>query len=218
MTLLLLVRHGHTPTAGKVLTGWERGVHLTERGRAQAEALVPRLEGIGVDAIYSSPLERCRETAAPLARTRALEVRARRGLIEVGYGDWTGRSIRQLARTKLWRSVQHTPSAVRFPGGESLREVQARAVDAVRDIARQHPNGTAVVVTHADVVRLVLADLAGVHLDLYQRWIVEPCSVSAVALHDGAPRIVKVNDTGDLSSLVPPALPRRSPRRPKVAG
>ncbi len=212
MTLLLLVRHGHTPTAGKVLTGWERGVHLTERGREQAEALVERLAPLPVDAIYASPLERCRETAAPLARARGLPVVPVRELIEVGYGDWTGRSIRQLARTKLWRSVQHTPSAVRFPGGESLHEVQARSVDAVRRIASDHPNGTVVVITHADVVRLVLADLAGVHLDLYQRWAVEPASISAVALHDGHPRLLKVNDTGSLASLAPPARPARRTR------
>lgn len=217
MTLLLLVRHGHTPTAGKVLTGWEEGVHLTERGREQAEDLVRRLEDLPVRAIYSSPLERCLETAAPLARARGLEVEVRRELIEVGYGEWTGRSIRQLARTKLWRSVQHTPSAVRFPGGESLHEVQARATDAVRRVAEAHPNDTVAVVTHADVVRLVLADLAGVHLDLYQRWSVEPASVSAVALHDGSPRILKVNDTGGLASLAPGPRPPGRPRG-KVAG
>lgn len=218
MTLLLLVRHGHTPTAGKVLTGWAKGVHLTERGYEQAAALAERLVEVPIAAIYSSPLERCRETAAPLARLRGLDVRTRRDLIEVGYGEWTGRSIKQLARTKLWRSVQGTPSAVRFPGGESLREVQARAVEAIRAIAVEHPSDAVVVVTHADVVRLVLADMAGVHLDLYQRLAVEPCSVSAVVLHDGmAPRILKLNDTGDLGALAPP--PARRPRRPpKVEG
>ena len=215
MTLLLLIRHGHTPTAGKVLTGWERGIHLTERGREQAEALVRRLDGIPIAAVYSSPLERCRETAAPLARHRGLPIQARRDLIEVGYGDWTGRSIRQLARTKLWRSVQHTPSAVRFPGGESLQEVQARAMDELRRMAEAHPDATVAVVTHADVVRLALAQFAGIHLDLYQRLAVEPASVSTVALSDGLPRIVKVNDTGDLSSLVP--APRPATRR-KVRG
>jgi len=216
MTLLLLIRHGHTPTAGKILTGWERGIHLTERGREQAESLAGRLDGIPIAAIYSSPLERCRETAAPLARERGLTVRARRDLIEVGYGDWTGRSIRQLARTKLWRSVQHTPSAVRFPGGESLQEVQTRAADGIRRIADAHPDATVAVVTHADVVRLALAQFAGVHLDLYQRLSVEPASVSAVTLSGGSPRILKVNDTGDLSSLSPPG-PGTGTRR-KVRG
>ena len=220
MTLLLLVRHGHTPTAGKILTGWSRGVHLTERGREQARALAERLDGVPVQAIYSSPLERCRETAAPLARARGLEVRTRRDLLEVDYGEWTGRSIRQLERTKLWGSVQRSPSSVRFPGGETLRGVQARSVDAVRAIAEEHLGGTVVIVTHADVVRLLLADLAGMHLDLYQRLAVEPGSVSAVTLHDGHTRILKVNDTGDLSSLAlaPPSGKRTPRRRPKVAG
>lgn len=212
MTLLLLVRHGHTDVAGKVLTGQTAGVHLTERGREQARALAERLEGLPVDAIYSSPLERCRETAAPLARARGLPVRIRRDLIEPDFGEWTGRSIRQLARTKLWRSVQHTPSSFRFPGGESLRGVQARSIDAIRAIGTDHPDGTVVVVTHADVVRMVLADLAGLHLDLYQRLSVEPGSISAVALSDGHARILKVSDTGDLSALAPPP-PRRARAR-----
>jgi probable phosphoglycerate mutase len=214
VTLLLLVRHGHTPVAGKVLTGWTRGVHLTERGREQARALVTRLDGVPVEAIYSSPLERCRETATPLARARGLRVRARRDLLEVDYGEWTGRSIARLARTKAWRSVQQAPSSFRFPGGESLRGVQTRSVEAVRAIAAAHPDGVVVIVSHADVVRLVLADLAGMHLDLYQRLTVEPGSVSAVVLHDGRTRLLKVNDTGDLSSMVP----TRRPRRGKVTG
>ncbi len=204
MTLVLLIRHGDTPTAGKILTGWTRGIHLSERGRAQAEALVGRLEGLPLEAIYSSPLERCRETAAPLAKARGLPVRLRRDLLEVNYGEWSGRSIRQLARTKAWRAVQRTPSAVRFPGGESLPQVQARAVDAVRDVARVHEGGVVAVVTHADVVRLALAGLLGLPLDLYQRLAVNPCSISAVALGDAEVRVLRVNDTGELSSLVPP--------------
>jgi probable phosphomutase (TIGR03848 family) len=214
MTLLLLIRHGHTPTAGKVLTGWERGVHLTEAGRAQADSLVGRLEGVPLAAIYSSPLERCRETAAPLAASRGLAVRARRGLIETGYGEWTGRSIRQLKRTALWRTLQRSPSAVRFPGGESLRDVQARGVDAALAIAAEHPGKTVALVTHADVVRLILAHFAGMHPDLFERLTVEPGSISAVALGgDGAVRVVKVNDTGGLRSLAPPPAERRPSRR-----
>lgn len=213
MTLVLLIRHGHTPTAGRILTGWARGVHLSERGRAQAEALVRRLEGVPIDAVYSSPLERCRETAAPLARARGLPVRTRRDLLEVNYGEWSGRSIRQLARTRTWRAVQRTPSAVRFPGGETLPEVQARAIDAVRDIAQAHPEGIVAVVTHADVVRLALAGLLGLPLDLYQRLTVDPGSVSAVAFHDAEVRALRVNDTGDLAQLVPPPPRRRGRRR-----
>ncbi|MGE5461483.1 MAG: MSMEG_4193 family putative phosphomutase [Solirubrobacterales bacterium] len=217
MTLVLLVRHADTPVAGKVLTGWSRGVHLNERGLEQARGLVERLEPVPIAAVYSSPLERCCETAAPLARARGLEVRVRRALLEVDYGEWTNRSIRQLARTKRWQAVQRTPSSFRFPGGESLRGVQARAVDAVRAIAEEHPNDAVMIVSHADVVRLVLAELAGIHLDLYQRLAVAPASVSAVALGDGQTRVLTVNDTGSLASLAPPAPVRRR-RSPKMAG
>jgi len=213
MTVLLLVRHGQTPTAGKTLTGWQRGVHLTDRGREQADALVARLEGVPVAAIYSSPLERCRETAAPLAAARGLPVRVRRGLIETGYGDWTGRSIAQLRRTRLWRTLQRSPSAIRFPAGESLRDVQTRAVDETLAIAADHPNDVVVIVTHADVVRLALAHFAGMHVDLFERLAVEPGSVSAVAVHDGLARIVKVNDTGDLLGLRPPRRARSRSRK-----
>ena len=213
MTVLLLVRHGQTPTAGKTLTGWQRGVHLTDRGREQADALVARLEGVPVAAIYSSPLERCRETAAPLAAARGLPVRVRRGLIETGYGDWTGRSIAQLRRTRLWRTLQRSPSAIRFPAGESLRDVQTRAVDETLAIAADHPNDVVVIVTHADVVRLALAHFAGMHVDLFERLTVEPGSVSAVAVHDGLARIVKVNDTGDLLGLRPPRRARSRSRK-----
>lgn len=213
MTLVLLIRHGHTPTAGRILTGWARGVHLSERGRAEAEDLVRRLEGVPLEAIYSSPLERCRETAAPLAKARGLPVRVRRDLLEVNYGEWSGRSIRQLARTRAWRAVQRTPSAVRFPGGETLPEVQARAIDAVRDITQAHPDGVVAVVTHADVVRLALAGLLGLPLDLYQRLAVDPGSVSAVAFADAEVRALRVNDTGDLARLVPPPPRRRGRRR-----
>ncbi len=201
MATLLLVRHGRTDAAGKRLTGWAPGVHLNEDGRRQAERLVERLDGIRVDAIYSSPLERCRETAAPLAKARRLSVHVRRSLIETGYGDWTGRSIAQVRKTKLWRTVERVPSAMRFPGGESLLEVQARAVDEVNRIAQDHPKGVVVVLSHADPIRLVIAHVAGAHLDHLHRLVVDPGSISVVALGDGMPRLLKVNDTGDLAVL-----------------
>jgi broad specificity phosphatase PhoE len=156
---------------------------------------------VTIDAIVSSPLERCRETAAPLARARRVAVRIRRAWIEVGYGDWTGRSISQLRRTKLWRTVMHAPSNVRFPGGESLLEVQARAVQAALDVAGEHPRGTVAVVSHADVIRLLVAHVAGTHPDHLQRWSVDTGSISAVSLSDGVPRLLAVNDTGDLAFL-----------------
>jgi len=210
MTTLVLIRHGHTDTAGRRLTGWTSGVHLNARGREEAERLVERLDGIRLDAIVSSPLERCRETAAPLAKMRRVAVRIRRAWIETGYGEWTGRSISQLRRTRLWRTVMQAPSNARFPGGESLLEVQARAVDAALDLAREHPRGTVAVVSHADVIRLLLAHVAGAHPDHLHRWWVDTGSISAVSFSDEAPRLLTVNDTGDLAVL-------RS-RRTKVGG
>jgi probable phosphoglycerate mutase len=217
MTLLLLVRHGHTDAAGRRLTGWSPGVHLNERGREEAEALVGRLGELAIDAIYSSPLERCRETATPLATARRLSVRIRKGLIETGYGDWTGRTISQLRRTKLWRTVERTPSAVRFPGGESLIEVQARTVEEVRRIAADHPTGIVVVVSHADPIRLFIAHVGGAHVDHLHRFVVDTASVSAVSLDDGAGRLLKVNDTGGLAGLGKRKAERR-PRSAKVRG
>ena len=201
MTTLLLVRHGHTDAAGKRLTGRAPGVHLNELGRRQAERLVERLEGVRIDAIVSSPLERCRETAAPLAKARGRAVDVGRAWIEVGYGEWTGRSISQLRRTKLWRRVMFAPSNVRFPGGESLLEVQARAVDASFDIAARHARGTVLVVSHADVIRLLVAHLAGMHVDHLQRLSIDTASITAVSISDGFPRLLTVNDSDDLAVL-----------------
>jgi probable phosphomutase (TIGR03848 family) len=203
MTVLLLIRHANTDAAGKRLTGWSQGVHLNARGREEAERLADRLEGIPVDAIYSSPLERCRETIAPLARRRGLPVAGCRGLLEVDYGDWTGRTISQLRRTKLWRSVQQAPSTVRFPNGESFLEVQARAAAELGLIAAANPSGTVAVVTHADVVRLLIAHHAGMHTDHVQRLVVDPASVTVVAVAEGVTRLLKVNDTGGLEALRP---------------
>jgi probable phosphoglycerate mutase len=203
MTVLLLIRHAHTDAAGKRLTGWARGVRLNERGRAEATALAERLAGVPIRAIYSSPLERCRETSAPLARALGVSVSARRSLLEVDYGEWTGRTIAGLRRTAAWRRVLQAPSRVRFPGGESLVEVQARAVAEAERIAQDHPRDVVAVVTHADVVRLLLAHFAGMPLDGFQRLVAEPASVSVLALDDGAARVLKVNDTGSLDALRP---------------
>ncbi|MDP9296460.1 MAG: histidine phosphatase family protein [Actinomycetota bacterium] len=213
MSLLLLIRHALTESTGKRLTGWTPGVHLSASGREQAEELGRRLTGFPLHAIYSSPLERCRETARPVSRAAGLKVVVRPDLGEVRFGAWTGRSLSQLRRTKLWSVVQSTPSRARFPDGESVLEVQDRAVRAVEHIAAEHPKGMVAVFSHADVIKLVLATLSGTHTDLFQRLSVSPASVSAVALGDGAPRILRVNDTGDLRELAPP-----KPGRAKVRG
>ncbi|MDP9341382.1 MAG: MSMEG_4193 family putative phosphomutase [Actinomycetota bacterium] len=211
MPILLLVRHALTDATGKRLSGWTPDVHLSERGREQAQELVERLAPVRISALYSSPLERCRETAEPLATARRLEVRETEDIGEVRYGDWTGRTLAQLSRTKLWRSVQSTPSAVRFPGGETLLEVQQRAVRQAATIAAAHPKSVVALVSHGDVIRLLLAHYAGMHVDLFQRLVVSPASVSVVAAGEGVPRILRMNDTGGLRDLAPPRKP--PPRR-----
>jgi probable phosphomutase (TIGR03848 family) len=210
MALLLLVRHALTDATGSRLSGNTPGVHLSERGRAQADHLARRLASIPVTSLFSSPLERCLETAAAIADGRGLEVHRLPALVEVGYGRWTGRPLAQLARTTLWKQVQGSPSSVRFPEGETLREVQERAVAALHELAARRPHGTVVAVTHADVIRLVLAHFAGVHLDLFQRLIVSPASVSAVVLGDRIPRVLRMNDTGTLEDLVSMRRRRRA--------
>jgi probable phosphoglycerate mutase len=212
MTLLFLVRHGLTADTGKRLTGWKPGIHLSDRGREQAEQVADRLARARLRAIYASPIERCLETAAPLARLTRLPVGTLQELGEVRYGRWTDRPIKQLVRTRLWRVVQQTPSHVRFPDGESLREVQVRAVDAIERIVGAHPRARVAVVTHADVIRLLLAHFAGVHLDLFQRLMVDPASISIVAAGEGTPRIVRVNDTGPIDDPDPRPMHEREVR------
>ncbi|HEX2425023.1 MAG TPA: MSMEG_4193 family putative phosphomutase [Actinomycetota bacterium] len=227
MTVLLLVRHGMTSVTGSKLTGWAPGFHLSEEGRVQAERVGERLVELPLRAIYCSPLERCRETAEPLARRTRLSVRVRPRLGEVRYGDWTGRSLAQLRRTKLWRRVQLTPSNVRFPGGESFLEVQERAVDEVLRISESHPDAAVAAVSHADVIKLVLAHFAGMHQDAFQRLVVDPGSVSVLSIADGFARVVTMNNTGDLAHLVPrtgraraakPAVHRGRPSGRQVRG
>ena len=210
MTLLLLVRHAVTDATGKRLTGQLPGFHLSEEGRAQAARVAERLAALPIGAVYASPLERCVETAEPLAVARDLPVQRLPELVDVGYGRWSGRPLAGLYRTKLWRQLVHSPSAIRFPGGETLPEVQRRALDALEAIAARHPRRIIAVFTHADVVRLAVAHYAGIHIDHFQRIVVSPGSVSAIALGERVPRVVRLNDTGTLTDLVPRARPRRS--------
>ncbi len=200
--ILLLIRHALTGQTGKRLYGRTPGVHLSARGRAQAERLAEHLAPVRLQALYSSPMERCVETAREIARGRRLRVRILRDLDEVDYGRWAGRSFKALAGTRLWRRLRWAPSSARFPDGETLREVQHRAVDALEGVAERHPRGAVALVTHGDVVRLALAHYAGIPIDLFQRLEVAAASVSAVALPgDGPPRILRMNDTGALDDL-----------------
>jgi probable phosphomutase (TIGR03848 family) len=201
MTLLLLVRHALTEATGRRLSGSTPGIHLSEQGRMQAKELAERMAPLRLSAVYASPLERCVETAESIAGPRSLVVERMSALEEVAYGAWTGKSFAQLTRTTLWKKVQLAPSSVRFPGGETLTEAQVRMVTALEALAITHPKATVAVVSHADLIRLSLAHYAGIHLDLFQRIIVSPASVSAILLGDRIPRILRMNDTGSLSDL-----------------
>ena len=186
MAVVLVVRHGLTASTGKALTGWLPGIVLDDRGQQQAATLAGRLKGLRLAAIISSPLERCRQTAGIISESEPgepLPVQIDDRLGECRYGDWTGKSLRQLAREPLWRVVQAHPSAVRFPGpdGEAMSAMQQRAVAAVRDWNdRLGPEAVYLVCSHGDVIKAILADALGMHLDMSQRIQVDPCSVSII--------------------------------------
>ncbi|HEX9775954.1 MAG TPA: MSMEG_4193 family putative phosphomutase [Actinomycetota bacterium] len=207
--LLLLIRHGLTGQVNARLTGWTPGVGLSTAGRAQAAGLIERLEGVPLDAVYSSPLERAVETATPLARARGLRVVKRKELGEVHYGDLQGKSLKALARTNVWSRLRSWPSNVRFPGGETLRETQARAVTAIEKIRSDHAKATVAVFSHGDFVRLTLAHYLGIHIDLYRRIAIDTASVSAIEFGQDWVQVPRMNDTGTLAQLarVPVARP-----------
>jgi probable phosphomutase (TIGR03848 family) len=209
MTTLFLIRHGLTAVTGKTLYGRTAGVSLDDRGRAQAEDLAERFAPIRLTAVYSSPLDRCVETMAPLAARQRLEVVARERLIEMDVGAWTGRPLAQVRRTRLWKELIHHPSQFRFPEGESFADAQARALDEIHAIATRHPRGRVAVGSHGDIIRMLVAHLSGAHLDLFQRTIADPASVSVIALGDAGPHVLLVNDTGGLERFAPP--PRNKP-------
>ena len=198
---LLLIRHALTSHVGHKLSGWSSGVHLSDEGRAQAARLTERLHDVQIDAIYSSPLDRAVETAQPIAKDHKLRVRQREEIGEVKYGELEGKSLRTLAKGKLWARLQTWPSDVRFPGGESLRETQARAVAAIERLRAEHPKQNVAVVSHGDWIRLSVAHYLGVHIDLYRRINVDPASVSALLFFELMPVVQTVNETGDLTML-----------------
>jgi len=200
MVVILLIRHGQNEWVKKNrLAGWTPGVHLNEKGRQQVAELGRRLSRLPLQAVYSSPLERCLETAAAVADAQGLDVEELLAVGEVRYGKWEGKKIKKLAKKKKWHAVQHFPSRFRFPGGESFVQVQQRAVAALETLSQQYDKGVIAVVSHADVIKLVLAHYLGVHMDLFQRIAVSPASVSVLALGDGGQiRVLRVNDSGPL--------------------
>lgn len=219
MTTLVLIRHATNDWVRKgLLAGWTPGVHLNEEGRAQAQALGERLASSQLDAVYSSPLERALETAQAVAAPHGLDVQIHEGIGEVHYGEWNGRSIRELVRKPLWRSVQIHPSGTRFPGGETIGEMQARVVATLDEIRSAHPQGIVAAVAHADVIKAATAFYIGVPLDLFQRLVISPASVTVVGFGRFGPRLLRMNDGGELKlEREQPQKTRRRKRWRKMA-
>jgi probable phosphoglycerate mutase len=213
MTTLFLIRHGLTAVTGSRLYGRTPGIGLDERGRRQAATLVERFRSVRLTALYSSPLERCVETVEPLATAQRVEVRTSDALVEMDAGDWTGRTLTSVRRTKLWKVVQRSPSRFRFPNGESFVDAEARVLDELERIRARHPRGRVAIGTHGDLVRMLVSHYTGAHLDEFQRVASDPASVSVVHLGDSVPRVLLVNDTGSLERFraVPTRDARRSP-------
>lgn len=215
MPTLILVRHGRsTANTEGLLAGWTPGVALDERGAAQAAALPGRLAGIPLHEVVSSPLQRCQETVRPLLEARpALTVHTDERVGECHYGDWTGRKLAELVDEPLMEVVQTRPTAVQFPGGESMRAMQHRAAEAVREwnarVERDHgPDAVYLVCSHGDIIKSLVADAIGLHLDLFQRITVEPCSITAIRYTRTRPYLLRLGDTGDFASLVPRERPQ----------
>jgi len=209
MTTIVLLRHGRsTANVAGVLAGRSPGVLLDEIGQVQAGAVATRLAGIPLDALVSSPMERCQQTVAPLAAATGLPVRVEQRLAEVDYGDWTGRALKDLGGEKLWRTVQDHPSAAVFPGGEALAAVSVRAVAAIRELTVEFgPEAVILLCSHGDVIKAVLADALGLHLDGFQRIVVAPASLSVIRYTPLRPFVERVNDSGELASLRPAPKP-----------
>jgi len=221
VTTVLLVRHGLTATTGQLLTGWTPGVGLDDRGRAQARALGARIAPVALDAIVTSPLDRCQETVAELIAARGSGGRAAENghstrpaapviddrVGECKYGDWTGKPLAELAKDPLWPVVQAHPSAVTFPGreGESMLDMQHRAVTAVRDWnARLGKDATYLICSHGDVIKAIVADSLGLHLDQVQRIVADPCSLTVIRYTTLRPFVLRLNDTGGgVADLLP---------------
>ncbi len=222
MTNIVLLRHGLTAMTGPLLAGWTPGISLDERGVAQARRVAERLAPVPLAAIVSSPLDRCQETAAVVAEERGLSISVDERIGECRYGDWTGQELKVLAKDPLWKVVQANPSAVVFPGpeGEALRDTQARAVSALREwdakiAAEAGPDATWLACSHGDVIKAVVADALGMHLDLFQRITIDPCSVTVIRYAELRSFALRVNDVGgSIDDLLPPKKKGRGRRKP----
>ena len=202
-TVVILVRHGHTPTTGKILPGRTKGLHLSDLGKEQAEKVASHLSSLNsISAVYSSPMERTFETAKPIAKAFGKSVLKHQGLIEADFGKWTGRKLSELRKLKDWEKVQKNPSLFRFPDGESFMEMQSRMVTTVTNICENHRGEIIVAVSHADTIKAFLTAALGTPLDLFQRLHISPCSVSPVIFGTQSPFVLAVNSTGSDLSLI----------------
>lgn len=196
-TRVLLVRHAKTPSTGKVLPGRAKGLKLSDVGTDQAKRTAVRISDAFSDiaAIYASPLERTRETATPIAKQYGLSVQVAKGLIECDFGEWTGKEINKLRKTSEWEVVQNRPSLFRFPQGESFPEMQTRITQTIEELAKMHLGSTIVVVSHADPIKAAISSALGVHLDLFQRINISPCSVSIIDYGQNQTTVLSINNT-----------------------
>jgi probable phosphoglycerate mutase len=204
-SVVLLVRHGLTPTTGIKLPGRAPGLHLSDEGRRQAEAAAERIGKVArIAAVYCSPITRARETAQPIGRAVKRALRIERDLADLDIGEWTGMSLKQAARRPEWETVQRNPSSFRFPGGESFPEMQTRMTSALGRIVARHPGQIVVAVSHADPIKAAVAQALGTPLDLFQRIMIAPSSITVVAYRRGGPSVLTVNSlSGDLVWLGP---------------
>lgn len=223
MTVILL-RHGRsTSNTAHTLAGRSEGVDLDDKGREQAQTVVTRIGDLPVKAIVRSPLLRCERTVEPLAAALGVQPVVEDRIIEVDYGSWTGRTIGELVKEPLWKVVQQQPSAAVFPDGEGLAQVQARAVAAIRDhdrrLAAEHGGDVLwVACTHGDVIKAVLADALGTHLDTFQRITADPASMSVIRYTDTRPFVLHVNHTGSGLTAALSAKPAAAPETDAVVG
>jgi probable phosphomutase (TIGR03848 family) len=199
--ILFLVRHALTPITGTKLTGRLPGYGLSDKGRQQAEATGSRLARAPLKAIYSSPLERCIETAEEIARHHRVKIQTMEELSEVDYGDWQGKTMKSLYGSKGWQKLRARPADFRFPNGETIREAQTRGIVAIEKLRAKHKDAAVVVCSHADMIRLAVAGYLGLGIDLYDRITIAPASITTLSLTNGTPRLLNLSEAGSYDEL-----------------
>ncbi|MBI5879844.1 MAG: histidine phosphatase family protein [Chloroflexi bacterium] len=218
MTTFIFVRHATNDWVKKgKLPGWTEGIHLNDEGRKQAAAAAGRLKPVKLDGLFASHLERAQETAGYIADGRKLAVQVRENLADLKTGEWTGKSVKQASKHKLWAAIQTRPAHTRMPGGESFSEMQGRLVAELDDIARRHPRGTVAVVSHADAIKAIVAHYLRLDLDHFQRIVISPASLTVVQVDGGMARLLRLNDTGPLEPFAAPHRPSKRARKQRGA-